>query len=723
MTSKISYIKLIREDIRHRGWLAALTWIALILAMPVHSMLYIDSYLGGNDPNRWTNWGEYIPDQLPGMVNGYRVTYVAYVIVVLGALAALTGYSYIHSRERSDFYHALPPKRGQWFTVSYLSGMIIFAIPYVVCSAFTILAGAAYQIMTPQIAGEMALASVGGILAFFVVYNVCILAAVLTGQTVTGILASLVIAVYPALLFGMIPMLKSTFFETYSMMGTSLSNSLARYVSPAGAYVNAIRGTSMGLSLPSVLLSVLIMIAVLLAAAALLYRIYPAEAAGRALAFPGTAPVIKVLICIPAALFCGLLVREFLGIGGTRWMFLLTLFAAVLLCGLIEFIYQQDLKLLLKGWRSSLLSIAIVLAVLCVFRFDVFGYDEYLPKEDKVTGMSMSSYYFTGYFEYPSEMGEEAEELETYGVFAEDFEPIYLLAEEGVKNAENGLDPKEIYSGDTAVSDPEMYVRTTICYKLKSGRKVVRDYCVERESVIAALEELCEDDGYRQGLFPVFMAKEENVSSIALWDIYGGKTEQMELTEEERGALLAAYKEDLMEADIRTLADASPVGEIELYATSPDKSETAGAETANAPYGVETAHSTFWNGTEPGGISLGTQYIYEGFEHTLACLEDYGYTLSTKIDPEEVTQVWVYLPKEALESGKLDAMLSEISDEAEYTSYPDMDDELNVRSQDDISIIAEHLKATGNSFLSGDRDAAYASVDFKKGMSYNFVVE
>ena len=245
---------------------------------------------------------------------------------------------------------------------------------------------------------------------------------------------------------------------------------------------------------------------------------------------------------------------------------------------------------------------------------------------------------------------------------------------------------------------------------------------MERESVIAALEELCEDDGYRQGLFPVFMAKEENVSSIALWDIYGGKTEQMELTEEERGALLAAYKEDLLEVDMRTLAEASPVGEIELYAKTPNKSEAGSAETNNA-MPVETSYSTYWNGIEPGGISLGTQYIYEGFEHTLACLEDYGYTLSTKIDPEEVTQVWVYLPKEALESGKLDAMLSEISDEAEYTSYPDMDDELNVRSQDDISIIAEHLKATGNSFLSGDRDAAYASVDFKKGMSYSFVVE
>ena len=52
-----------------------------------------------------------------------------------------------------------------------------------------------------------------------------------------------------------------------------------------------------------------------------------------------------------------------------------------------------------------------------------------------------------------------------------------------------------------------------------------------------------------------------------------------------------------------------------------------------------------------------------------------------------------------------------------------MDAELNVRSQEDISIIAEHLKATGNSFLSGNKDAVYAAVDFKKGMSYNFTVE
>ena len=39
MISKISYIKLIREDIRHRGWLAALSGVLLFLSMPVYTLI------------------------------------------------------------------------------------------------------------------------------------------------------------------------------------------------------------------------------------------------------------------------------------------------------------------------------------------------------------------------------------------------------------------------------------------------------------------------------------------------------------------------------------------------------------------------------------------------------------------------------------------------------------------------------------------------------------
>ena len=45
MTSKISFIKLIVQDIRHRGWTAALSAIALFLMMPVYTMALPEHFL------------------------------------------------------------------------------------------------------------------------------------------------------------------------------------------------------------------------------------------------------------------------------------------------------------------------------------------------------------------------------------------------------------------------------------------------------------------------------------------------------------------------------------------------------------------------------------------------------------------------------------------------------------------------------------------------------
>lgn len=62
MTSKISsYIKLIRSDIRHRGWLAALSCILFFLLMPVYIMLYLSAY---------TENASKLIEYFPGLLNG-----------------------------------------------------------------------------------------------------------------------------------------------------------------------------------------------------------------------------------------------------------------------------------------------------------------------------------------------------------------------------------------------------------------------------------------------------------------------------------------------------------------------------------------------------------------------------------------------------------------------------------------------------------------------------
>ena len=104
MTSKISYIKLIRADIRHRGWLAALTGIGLFLGMPVFALLDIDSRSGGTavavDGSAAADAKLYMLEQLrgrfPGFISGSAMQYLAAAIVICAVLCALTGFGYTH---------------------------------------------------------------------------------------------------------------------------------------------------------------------------------------------------------------------------------------------------------------------------------------------------------------------------------------------------------------------------------------------------------------------------------------------------------------------------------------------------------------------------------------------------------------------------------------------------------------------------------------------------
>lgn len=66
MISKISYIKLIREDIRHRGWLAALSGVLLFLSMPVYTLIYLDSY--SEDPEVLKSSRIHFPDSLTDII-------------------------------------------------------------------------------------------------------------------------------------------------------------------------------------------------------------------------------------------------------------------------------------------------------------------------------------------------------------------------------------------------------------------------------------------------------------------------------------------------------------------------------------------------------------------------------------------------------------------------------------------------------------------------------
>lgn len=698
MTSKISFSKFLKQDIRQRGWLMVLSFIFLLLSETVFTMLLLEAALTENEFSSMAQQIDELRKIFPCMLNGSCSLFLEALLFLIALLCAATGFSYLHSTERTDFHHSFPLSRPQWFSISYVGGLVIFGVPYLASSLLTVLAGAHYGIMTPSVLGRSCMAVLGGLLAFLMIYHTAVLAMVLTGKMVTGVLAALALSVYGSMAGGVGYNLASYFFSTYSRQGNGLHEKISGFLSPFVVFSQLLGDTagydgSFGLigmpyyarrflvysdtgSFPALLAFTVVFLAVLWALSLFLYKKRPSEAAGNALAFPKTAPVIKVLISIPTALYIGMLTGS-LSSGSTKWIILLSILSAILLCGLIEFIYQMDLRRLLAGKYSSLISVAGVALILCVFRFDLIGFDSWLPEDERIESMALAVNDLSDYFVYPDSMTVHSYNSENPDFLNGDegrvyaFEPIYKLAEEGVGNAGNGLTAKNIYRQD----ETEQYVVATIRYDQKSGKSTYKNYALRKETVLAALESLSEDESYRKTLFPVFYMDVDEVAAIRLNDIYQDSA-LLDLSKQQREKLFSAYENDVLNVDIMELHNAFPVGE--LYVDVP-------AEEAGVPnYNITVPHL----------------YLYESYENSLSLLEEYGYTIRREIDPDDVELLKDISPDE------------DVALDADYT-LPRVGTEHIVTDPEEIREILSQVHYPLNRLLGYDLTSRSVEITFK----------
>ena len=721
MTSKISsYIKLIRADIRHRGWLVALSCALLFLLMPVYTMLYLSAYTGSTAQ---------LIQNFPGLLNGGVQRYLAAAIAVLAVLSALTGFSYIHSKEKTDFFHSLPVKRTVWFGTTYVSGLLIVLIPYIACSILSIGVGTALKGMAVSLTGHSAEAVLGGILAFFVLYNACVFAVMLTGRTVTGLLTSLAVIVYPFLVLTLISALETTFYKTFYSELLPLPQELAGYLSPFGLFSTLIQQSSLdalGLAAPA---AALLMSALLIAAAVLVYRIYPSEAAGTAVAFPVLSPIIKTLICIPSALFISLIIQQLMGLNGNGWLHSLSLLAAVIICAVIDFIYTMDLRLLIKSWKSSLVSIIGVLAVLCFFQFDLIGYDTYIPDQDDIESISFCPDSFLNYFYYPeSEYGSGP----SSGYFApeEMTDQLYTLALTGIDNLKGGLNSTNVHDMEdipdallaSSITDEknagENFFSAVFRYRLTNGRTVNRQYAIRYSDAADTLRELLDSREYREQIFPVFEIDNDSVTAISLSDIYKA-SEKMELDKEQKTALLDAYQTDVLSVSADTFIDGAPLGELEISFLNPVIKEN-GTVTDDGMISYSIPGLSYYGD----GTSFVPQlYIYPEFTNTLELLEEYGYTLRTEIDPEDISSIILYPAGSTMENGHCDDLISRLSDTAVINYYDESssDVDITVTAQEDIGLILSYMDHYAGGILDdGNVYPDYMDVQYKSGYSNGY---
>ena len=708
MTSKISYIKFISADIRHRAWFPALCCISLFLLMPVYSFLYLDSMNVTAEDLRAGSW---LYTSFAGMLNGDRFFPLCAALFALALLAAVSGFSYIHSREKLDFYHSLPLKRSQWFLINYAGGLLSFLVPYVVCALLSLAAGYSAGIVNGANSGDFVLAVLGGVLAFLLIYHAGILAAVLTGTVIAQAVAFFVLCVYPTIVLTLFTSLQETFFDSCYYIKDSLSAELTQLLSPVELFNRILSDTAaaeLSVSLPVCL----VFAALLASAACILYRAYPSEAAGNALSFPATAPFFKIFVCIPTALYAGIFICMFTGVSDTDWVFVLSILMAVLLCGIIEYLYQQDLRLLFKNWRSSLIAVAGVLAVLCVMRFDLAGYDTYLPEQKNTESVSFTPDSFSYYFMYPEQNNLNSP---VFDLFApEEYTPMLLeLAREGIDNLEHGITPEAVDTGDSR--ETSGCINAVFQYRLKNGRTVVRRYPLQRESVLNALTRLFENEDFRRELFPIFHVDTENLLAAALRDLSGSE-KTLSLTTGQRAALIDAYKQDVLTVGISALESSSPIGELLLvfpYQNVYDGNTTLSSVPSDMVY------TPYSSDTE----TISNFYIYPEYENTLACLEEFGYSLDQMVPADNISELLLFITPESFRSGKFDSLLEELSLAGVY-SEDELSSGITLTDSESIRMIAGRLVWDAPEIVENtSRAEDFAEITYKNGWSSSYYLQ
>ena len=294
MTSKISFTKMVLQNVKERGAWLLVSFLAMLMALPVQTMMRLDNVAAyGLKPKELEKEAANVFLNVTGFDN----IFLLLLVVVSAFCLGMTGYMYLYSKEKTDFYHSLPLKRERMYFVPYVSGILIFVLPYLLNLLLALLAGAVKGTF-PEGAVSMAFgAFLNHIVFFLVFYHVAILAVMLTGNLFTGAMAYAAFLSYGFIIKEVFIGMAERFFQTVvpsMLQGGSVSIFRLSFhtggwtFSPLYAYYRSISdavGIS-GRNIPWLYMGIGAASAiVVLALCILVFRLRPSESYHKAIAF------------------------------------------------------------------------------------------------------------------------------------------------------------------------------------------------------------------------------------------------------------------------------------------------------------------------------------------------------------------------------------------------------------------------------------------------------
>ena len=628
MTSKSSFFNLLKDNLTRRMWSLALSVLVFFFYFPISSLLISDSYLKDPvtlDASEIARLKRCVHDDFIYAHSGSIL--IIFLLCVLAVLIAFSAFSYLEDTKKTDFYHSLPISRNKLFLVNVINSLIITAAPYFVMSllsAVIIQARTGYADCIP-----FALSAFIQNLGFYTLFLMtAVLAIMLTGTKPVGILGVLTLFFLGPVFVGLIYSYMSTYYHSFYYIADRLSE-LTQISSPV--FWALALGTDTPVALRAA--AAYILSAVLAAVNLKLYLIRKSECAGSSMAFGITRLPVKALITVTGALSSGLIFHSIMN-NSVFWSVFAIVCACIILHCIIEIIYNQDFKALLKHKAELSGCLIASLAVFAFFCCDLMGYDSYLPDASKVESAGL----YSGSIEECYEASESVSlnDSEYYSVEytssdkqvvdrmqLTDIGTLQAVAMQGIKDA--GNDPY-----DSEYTDPYGSI-VLIAWHLKNGKTVYRQYYMNLAEIHDELDKIIDSAEFKSGTYPILAEAEdngENIKGISLEDALGYHqlSFKSETSAADMKALYDAYRMDLSELTAADRRSSMPVLTIQFRDSRIQ--EIADKLSTQSIYSDQLNYMLYYP-------------VYPGFKRTLGLLSEYGVKVNDSISAEDINTIVV----------------------------------------------------------------------------------
>lgn len=650
MTSRNLFSKLAKHDLKQRTWAIALLSLGMFFAYPVAAAMM------AGDIKDWSVYEQGLNNYIEDMMEwvSFINPLTVFIVLLASLICGLSSFSYLNSRSQVDFYHGLPVRREKLFLANYVSGILIMAVPYAIFLGLALVVGIANGVPGGPLIRE-ALRSYGlSMTMYFLSYSLTVTAAMLTGHLVVGFLGTMVLNFYFPLLAAFINGYCVIFYHTFVSSVPRRWYEWGVRISPVTQYFRMLdqyyEGAPLALSVCGILAAGLALGLI----SCLLYKRRPSEAAGKAMAFNVSRPIICMLMTVLSSLGLGCFFWEIMET--FPWALFGVICGGVVCHCVIQIIYHFDFRRLLACKLQLAACLVFSVAVMLVFRFDLTGYDRYLPGEGQLkdTAISFDNANWAscgqtvqledGAYEW------KADSIRNYSMeqmHVTDYEIVSAIVSEGIRVVQDGRDsadfnlPRASAEWTSAEEEePETadqwldsvfeeeqtksWTMVLVRFTLNNGRQVYRRYSVDLMGPVRPwYAKLVENPEYQKGVYPLMNRMADTVAAVRVRNRFEKESCLSDLTAEEKEELLATYQKELSALTLEKMEQEMPVGLIRFTTEMDEKGISWRNYISSLP--ASELNSNKYNIYRYDDMTTRDFYpIYPDFTGTLALLRGHG---------------------------------------------------------------------------------------------------